>query len=244
MRFYNPRLSMITFGVSVFKGTVQVSIAKTLDPNFKGMPSKGQKIYDWENTAFFSLSPEECLRIMASLDSIIHGTYNNPKEKNPKYANVFSITHFQNEQPSRLLIDGSKSQQGAPTGSIVITLIPPQGKGQTGSYVCRPEEFGRVKFYLGNGAKYLDFTKDVFDGIERIKSFQNKETKKETTPAQNTYNKSYNKPQTQNQQPTPATSDPWDSPAPQQPAQQPQQQTPPVVDNDFDSVDSFNLDFT
>jgi len=246
MKFYNPRLATITFGVSVFKGTVQIAIAKTLNPNFQGHPAKGQKIYDWENTVFFSLSPEECYRVMSSIDNIVHGTYENPKEKNSKFTKVFSITHFQNEQPSRLILDGTKDNAGNPTGSIVLTIIPPQGKGQTSSYVCRPDEFKRVHLYIGNGAKYLDFIKDVYDGIERMNNFKAKDASdNNSSQSSNQYaNQSAKRPNNyknnvNNNQVVPVNN--WDEPPVNKQQPSGQQQTPPSGDV-LGTMDDFQLE--
>lgn len=243
MRFYNPRISTITLGVSIFKGTVQVAIARALDPNFQGQPSKGQKVYDWENTSFFSLSPDECYRIMTSLTDIVSLKYVNKKEKDPKYANVFSITHFQDKHPSRFIIDGTRSQQGTPTGSIVMTIIPPPGKGSTAMYVFRPDELERFKFYIGNGAKYLDFIKDVYDGIERIKNYKGKDSSETETYQSKKAPANTSRPTPNNYNNTNSTltntltneANPWDAP--------PTQSQPDSNENSFDSMDDFNLSF-
>lgn len=168
MRFYNPRLAMITLGVSVAKGTVQVSMAKTLDPNFTGRPVKGQKVYDWDNTAYFSLSAGECLNVLENLKAILDGSYVNTQEKNEKFKRIFSFTHYRDSQPSRLLIDRSKDQQGNATGSIIMTILPPKNEGSPITYAFRHNEMLQFRFYIENGAKNLDYHKDLYEAISRV----------------------------------------------------------------------------
>jgi len=168
MQFFNPRLSTITLSVSMNKGTVQIAMAKTINPNFTGRPEKGQKIYDWENTVYFSLQPIECVLILENLNALLNGTYVNHKEKNDRFKKCITLTHFRNNQPSRLLIDRTKDQSGNPTGSMLISIIPPQDMGSPVTYAFRHEEMKLVSLYLDHGAKNLNFYKDVYDAIERI----------------------------------------------------------------------------
>jgi len=168
MQFFNPKLSTITFSVSMNKGTVQIAMAKTMDPNFTGRPEKGQRMYDWENTVYFSLRPEECIYILENLNSLLKGTYVNHREKNDKFKNILSLTHFRNGQPSRLIIDRSLDGSKNPTGSIIMTILPPQGNGFPVTYALRHDEMRLVSFYLDHGAKNLHFYKDVYEAMERI----------------------------------------------------------------------------
>lgn len=178
MRLYNPRISTVEFSVSLSRGTIQIAMAKTKDPNFKGRPEKGQKIYDRDNTVYFSLQPIECIHILNNLQDLINGTYVNHKEKSDKFKKCIAITHFRENQPSRLIIDRSKDQSGNPTGSVVMTVLPPQGKGSPVSYVFRHEEMLEMKFYLGHGAKDLDYHKDLHENLERINYAKNNKGQK------------------------------------------------------------------
>lgn len=168
MKLYNPRISTIEFAVSLSRGTIQISMSKTKDPNFKGRPTKGQRIYDRDNSVYFSLQPIECIRILNNLQDLLNGTYINHKEKSEKFKKCLVITHFRENQPSRLIIDRSKDNSGTATGSVVLTILPPQGEGSPVSYVFRHEEMLAMKFYLGHGAKDLDYHKDLYENIEKI----------------------------------------------------------------------------
>ena len=178
MKFFNPRLSVITFAVSINKGTVQIGMAKTTNSNFSGRPTKGQKIYDWDNTAYFSLQPIECINILNNLQDLLNGTYVNHREKMEKFKKCLVITHFRDDQPSRLIIDRSLDSSGSPTGSVVMTLLPPKGTGAPVSYVFRHDEMLAMKFYLTNGAKNLDFYKDMRESLEKIEFAKNKKSGK------------------------------------------------------------------
>lgn len=224
MQFYNPKTSSMTFGVSLIKGTVQLSIAKSLNPNMTGRPVKGQKTYDWDNTCFFSLSPDECLFILENWQALMSGTYENRNEKNQKFRKTLTVTHFRDNQPSRLLLDRGKDNQGNVMNNFILTLIPPQGSGQSAFYFFRNSELSRFKFYLENGVKNLDFYKDMYENIGRINKYQDKNQ-------QNT-NKQYNN-SNQGQQQFPQTQDPfnYDNNSQQSsPAQQPNNNTVPVQD--------------
>lgn len=177
MQFFNPRLSTITFSVSLTKGTVQIAMAKTVNPNFSGRPEKGQRVYDWENTVYFSLQPIECVHVLENLNALLNGTYVNNREKNDKFKRCITLTHFRNNQPSRLLIDRTKDQSGNPTGSILISIIPPQDSGSPVTYAFRHEEMRLATFYLDHGAKNLSFYKDMYDASERIKFAKNKKAR-------------------------------------------------------------------
>lgn len=171
MQFFNPKSATISFGVSVLRGTMQVSMARTTDPNFTGRPEKGQKVYDWENTVYFSLNPSEVITLLDSWKAIMDGSYTNPQEKNEKFKHQFSITHFRQNQPSRFIVARSQDQQGNPTGSMMLTVLPPQGGGNPCSYVLRQSEYKQFRVYCENCARYLDFVKDIFDGIEKANRY-------------------------------------------------------------------------
>lgn len=167
MQFFNPKMSSISFGISVLRGTVQINMAKSLDPNIQGRPAKGQKVYDWENSNYYSITPLECIDILNAWKSLMDGTYQNPKEKDARFKTSFGLTHFRDRQPSRMLLYQAKNQQtNQPMGTLMITLVPPQGTQST-TYLFRQNELISFRNYIECGAKYLDFSKDMFDGIKR-----------------------------------------------------------------------------
>lgn len=176
MQFFNPKLSTITFSVSIAKGTIQLAMAKTVNPNFSGRPEKGQRMYDWENTVYFSLQPIECVHVLENLNNLLNGTYVNHREKDDRFKKYITLTHFRNNQPSRLIIDRTKDQSGNPTGSILISIIPPQDVGKPVTYAFRPEEMKLATFYFDHGAKNLSFYKDLYDANEKIKIAKDKKS--------------------------------------------------------------------
>lgn len=169
MQFFNPKVSTITFSVSIAKGTIQIAMARTVNPSFNGRPEKGQRMYDWENTVYFSLQPIECVHILENINNILNGTYVNHREKDERFKKCITLTHFRNNQPSRLLIDHTKDQSGNHTGSILMSIIPPQDIGRPVTYAFRHEEMKLTTFYLDHGAKNLSFYKDLYDANEKIK---------------------------------------------------------------------------
>ncbi|MCK5016753.1 MAG: hypothetical protein KAS32_06730 [Candidatus Peribacteraceae bacterium] len=165
--FYNPKMSMLSLGVSLLRGTIQVNMSKSLNPGMTGRPSKGQKVYDHDNAAYFSLSPEECQQIIEAWNPLLQGTFVNHAEKNEKYKNSLSVTHFRNNQPSRLVLARSKDQQGNPAGTLIVSIFPPQGEGTPVSYVFRKNELNRCAAYIKHGAYDLDFYKDIYEGMKK-----------------------------------------------------------------------------
>jgi hypothetical protein len=190
MKFYNPKLSTITFSTSLNRGTVQIAMAKTINPGFSGRPEKGQKVYDWENTVYFSLQPIECVYILENMNSLLNGTYTNLREKDERFKKCLTLTHFKNNQPSRLLIDRTKDQSGNPTGSILISIIPPRDVGNPVTYAFRHEEMRLVTFYLDHGAKNLSFYKDMYEAVERIIYAKNKKKFSQSQDNHNNYDSS------------------------------------------------------
>jgi hypothetical protein len=187
LQFFNPRTSTISVSVSVSRRTVQISLAKALDPNFKGRPAKGQKMYDHDNSLFFSLTPEESAVMFRAFDPLMKGTYVNSEEKNEKYKNVLTLTHFREDQPYRLIVSGSKDAKGNLTGSIVLTIIPPQGQGNYVSYVFRSDELDCFRSFIFHGFNSLPFLCAFRDGIakaEKQKSYDEGNSPKTNSPKQ------------------------------------------------------------
>lgn len=202
MEFFNPKLSAISVRVSLAAGTIQLALAKALNPNFKGRPEKNQKVYDRDHTCYFSLRPIECLHILNNLQSVMEGTYENPKEKIDSFRKVLSLTHFKNNQPSRLILDRHKDGSGNYTGAIVLTIIPVQGEGFPVTYAFRFDELTLFKFYLSNGVKNLDFFKDLYESNNKInfaikkanQEKQNKQDNKQGGQSNYEYNQSHYEP--------------------------------------------------
>lgn len=135
MKFYNPKMSSFESELSLIKMTVQIAMAKSLDPTIT-RPQKGQKVYDFENKVFFSLSCSECVGIVRNWKSILDGSYSDPKA-DEKYRGSYSVVHYRNNVPSRLILSPSKKGDKL-TGSMITTIMPTQGNPI--SYVFRDHE--------------------------------------------------------------------------------------------------------
>ena len=167
MQFFNPKMSAISFGISILRGTIQINMAKSLNPNMQGRPAKGQKVYDWDNSNYYSITPLECVDLINAYPLLMNGTYQNPKENDARFKTSFGITHFRDNQPSRLLLYQAKNQQsGQPLGTLMLTLVPPQG-AQSTTYLFRQNELIMFRNYIECGVRYLDFAKDLLDGLKR-----------------------------------------------------------------------------
>jgi len=191
MIFYNPRISTVNFSISTSKETIQVTIAKTLNPNIQGRPAPGQKVYDHDNPKWFSLTPTECLQIEKAIPSILNGSYVNTKEKNDQYKNNFCISHFSNNQPSRLIIDTAKNQQDGSIMGVTIAII---NNGGSVHYMFRSEEFDLFKSFIHNGWYLLPFQSQFQEGI--LKAAKQKEweekNKNNNSNSGNNYNNQNN----------------------------------------------------
>ena len=120
------------------------------------------------------MQPIECVHILENLNNLLNGTYTNHREKDERFKKCITLTHFRNNQPSRLLIDRTKDQSGNPTGSILMSIIPPRDAGSPVTYAFRHEEMKLATFYFDHGAKNLSYHKDIYDAMERIKFAKNK----------------------------------------------------------------------
>ena len=159
-QFFNPRVSMVTLSVSLVKGCIQVAMAKALDSNFSGRPQKGQKIYNWEKTNYFSLSDIECATIYNSLDDLLDGKYVNQQEKNEAFKNILSVTHFRENQPYKLLLQRHKDQDGNFTRTLVLGIVPPKDSGFPSThYIFRGVELLVFREFIRKG--YVDLPYDT-----------------------------------------------------------------------------------
>ena len=166
MQFYNPKTSTLILALSVSRMTVQIQLAKPIDPNAHGKPAKGSSVYDYKNALFFALTAEECARIFKSFDAIVKGTYNNPAEKNEKFRTTLAIAHFREDQPYRMLLSTAKDAKGNPTGSMMLTLLPPQ-QGTHISYIFRADEIDCFKSFIFQGFHTLPFMCAWNEGLSR-----------------------------------------------------------------------------
>jgi len=173
MQFYNPKMSSLKVGVTLVKGNIQIEMARALNPQAQGRPQAGAKVFDWNNKNFFSLSPGECVGITRSFDRILQGTYEDPDPKAPQdLKNVFKVTHFRQNQPSRLFLAPGKDPQGNLNGCMLLTTLPPQSEGQNISFLLRGQELLLFKSYIENGARMLPFIHDCFEAVDRAKKYK------------------------------------------------------------------------
>ena len=167
--FFNPRIAHVCLDVSVITGSMQVKIARTLNPNHNGRIEKGAKIYDNDNSAEFSISATECASIYRSIPMLLKGTYTNPDPKiDSKFKNAITITHFRNNKPSRFLLERSKDKNGNITGSLRVSLFPPEGEGVPASYMFRPEEMVIFNNFVKHCAIDLPYHTCVVNGVIKL----------------------------------------------------------------------------
>jgi len=164
--FYNPRIACLGIGVSVVTNSIQLEIAKSLNPQQTGRVQKGQKVYDWENKAFYGLTPDECYLIDKAIPLIATGKYKDPNASDPKYAHIFTITHFRENKPSRFSLQQAMDKNKNPLPTCTITLKPPGGA--TGFYYpLRVEEFAIFGWFIRNGFQRLPFEGALIEAKEK-----------------------------------------------------------------------------
>lgn len=137
--FFNPKLAHMRLNISLNTGSLQISMAKTNDPNFSGKPSKGQQIYNHNKKVFFGLNPFECAFIVRNLKAVMDGTYKNPNEKSPIKDGI-TIVHFRDNIPSTLAVERAVIN-GKVLGTFKITIFPPKGEDcPITNYILRKDE--------------------------------------------------------------------------------------------------------
>jgi len=195
LKFYNPRTSMLDLGVSYLNSTIQISMAPTLDPNMKGRPTKGQKVYDWENgTQWFALSVEECHRTFQAIPGLLDGTYSNPDPKTPaEYKQTYNVTHFRENRPSRMLLNRSKDSNGNPTGTLTLTLFPPTGAKPI-NYTFRSDELPIFISFIKHGFVDLPYNVACWDGQTKAEWKNKQDREKRQKNNGNNYNNQQNEP--------------------------------------------------
>lgn len=182
LQFFNPKMSTITIGASVIRKTVQVAVARTLDPTNTSMPKRGERRYDNENASYFSLTPIECFKISKDIQPLLEGTYVDQNEKESKFKTSITITHFRDQQPSRLILSRGQDTQGKPTNTVIISLISPNLKPI--SYIFRPNELRLFREFVKCGYALFPFVSSIYEGIKREKNreeWQRKSTNKKQT---------------------------------------------------------------
>ncbi len=167
--FYNPKVAAISLGFSVISNTLQIKIAKAIDPNRKGRPKAGDEIYDWKNNAYFSLSPEECVPISFLWDNILSGEYKDPKAQNPDYAHYYNVTHYRENQPSRFNIVRADNPRSKNDPLMTITLQPP-GKGDRFSYMFRKAEMLIFREFIDFAYKRLPIESALINAQQKLRN--------------------------------------------------------------------------
>ena len=155
--FYNPKVSMMTLDISLTSGGtggLQIALANSLikDLSWEQQRNHTGKKYAHESSAFFTVGPIECDRIMSGMKDVLQGTYQNPdckrqnKPEDMKYINAITITHFVDGAPSKMILDASRDGNNNITGSLRLQIIPPQGGNAKYSYYIL--RAGELKIFI------------------------------------------------------------------------------------------------
>ncbi|MFW6002164.1 MAG: hypothetical protein ACOCQD_02390 [archaeon] len=169
LQFNNPRLSQFNCEISMY-GDIQIAAAPTLDANFKGRPQKGQQVYNHEKKVFYSLTPAECTEIVNNLKKIKTGTYEDPKAQNERYKDVFTITHFKENEPSHLSIRTLKNpQNGELLNGVKITITPVKSSGfESVSHNFTGTQLQILGHFLKCGSEFLPFMNQFFRSLIKL----------------------------------------------------------------------------
>lgn len=193
---YNPKTSLISWDITSAGNSVHIYLAKTLNPNNVGVVKKGEKRYDHEKPAHFSLSVDECFQILEAYPKLIKGIYENPKENDPKYKKQFSLQHFRfdtsgSKFPSRFILETSKDKNGNIIPSLKLTLIPPKSfpKTQVVSYSFRISETKRFITFIETFCKNSDFLVSTITCIQSL--IRQAIAKSKNSSGNTSYKKSY-----------------------------------------------------
>lgn len=101
-------------------GGLQISLAPVLDgQQASGKVEKGINKFNNDAMVFFTLSPDETAYINQQIPSIAKGSYVNKDATDEKYKNVFSLTHYKDNNASRLLLTNDGP------GQIKLTVTEP-----------------------------------------------------------------------------------------------------------------------
>ena len=231
--FYNPKVGALGIDVSIVSNSIQLELGKAINPSASGRPAAGAKVYDWDNKAFFSLTPDECARIDANLNQILDGTYKNVEASDPKYQHIFPLTHFRENQASRFSIQKTGDIQGKPVNSITIGIVPPGAPALY--YPLRPEEMLIWRWFIKSGYQRLPYESAFNDALgkkERKEAWDKKNAANGGQPSSGQSYKQHNSAPPQDDGPG------FGDPGPSQSYDAPPQPTPPASSSsspiDFD----------
>jgi len=159
--FYNTKNSAFTFGISISKPSMQLTFAKSLKPDVRPNEiKKGDKIYDWENSIHFSLSPLECFKMVSAFPEIEKGTYVDKDEKDEKYKKTFKLNHYGAGGSGKSM--SSLSINKTDYGLISISVY---SNGTRVTYPFRFEELRVFTEFVRVCAKELYFYKGILDSM-------------------------------------------------------------------------------
>lgn len=205
VKFFNPKISAMKLSLSLISCTMQISMAKSLNPDVQpGKIKKGDKTYDWgEGEVFFSCSPEECVHISKNMSSLMKGTYKNPKSSNSNFPdsmkNSITVEHYKDNVPTTLLLSQGIDKNGSSTGAIKVSILHPKGKGNSVTYFLRENELKIFLEFCKHCAIDLPFYSCLFSGfIKMLKQVQYEESNENGNSKSN--NNNYSKRSSKNEE--------------------------------------------
>jgi len=166
--FYNPSNAAFYYKVPATFSGVNIKIAKSLNPGATGRPQKGQKVYNHERACNFTMTPDECIRLLNAFPDIASGKYIDPLQKNEQYKHTFSLTHFRETGASILSVSPAKNKDGAIINGIFISITPPKNSTDEDRayYMLRPgEETTLFLNFLSNVGKNLQFVQSCIAAL-------------------------------------------------------------------------------
>lgn len=157
--FFNTRTSRLDLNITAKFAGARITIAKTLNPDAKGRAQKGEKRFDNEHAASFTLTRDECCTLAEAMPALVKGNYVNPDEKDPKRKSTLSFTHFPpGKSPSFLLIDTARDRNNVICGSLKISVIPSKDSEYSAAwYIFKKNEMMRFGYFIKACCMYLDF---------------------------------------------------------------------------------------
>lgn len=164
--FYNPKVSRLSLDISLTGPTIQLVIARTLNPQHTGKIEKGTQVYDNDNQLFFSLSPSECNYLLNTIPLLLKGQFNNPKAKDEKYSKCISVEHFKDNKVSRLVLDKPKEGTNA---ALSIVIFPPYSEdSKPCAYHLRKDEFNIFINYIRRGLEDLPYHFSLVSAVVKL----------------------------------------------------------------------------
>jgi hypothetical protein len=178
--FYGKQ-SVLSLTFTVQNQSLQVAIAPAYDPNrTMSRPVPGQKIYNHDNAAFFSIGMSECAILSKNFNDVLAGKYKDPDPKcDPKYTGWIKLTHFKDNQPTKLAMY-STPRDGKITGTAITISISNPGKAIV-SYIFKGPEIMIFQSMLEFGWRMLPGICATLFGISSfLKSSKYQEGRKES----------------------------------------------------------------